>query len=112
MKVNDMSAQSALPNQEQDRLTDRTVVENESVVDDPSAIRDPSIIDPSNPVNNAAKADIAKLLDHYQTDANAGLTAASAQTRLQQYGPNEIASEPATGSLELFLRQMRSSVVV
>ena len=52
------------------------------------------------------------VLSTLQTDARAGLTDAVARQRLQQYGKNELASEPPIPGWRKFLAQFQSPLVI
>lgn len=49
----------------------------------------------------------AEVASHLQVDPARGLTAAEAQQRLQQYGPNRLAKKPKEPGWKAFLRQYR-----
>jgi P-type Ca2+ transporter type 2C len=51
------------------------------------------------------------VLSHFRTSADEGLTASEAEKRAEEYGPNELAKEPATPLWKLVLEQFDDALV-
>ncbi|OAT81774.1 HAD-IC family P-type ATPase [Desulfotomaculum copahuensis] len=60
---------------------------------------------------NWSQLDVAAVLEHLQTDAGRGLTAAEAARRLAACGPNRLEAAPAPGLLARFIVQMKDFLV-
>ncbi|KAI9188117.1 hypothetical protein H9P43_002508 [Blastocladiella emersonii ATCC 22665] len=56
--------------------------------------------------NTAYRLDCAVALQQFESDADAGLTAAEASRRLAAYGPNSLGDEQTTSALKVFLANL------